>query len=71
MRRAPTGSGSAPGSDSGGLHAAQFRLEVLDLVAVPGRYLELQLGRSRVHLISGFLDQGDQITARASLPAIQ
>src|ERR1039457_5477753 len=51
-------------SESGGLHAAQFVFQVLDLVADPGGYLELQLSRGGVHLIGELKDQGDQVHAR-------
>src|ERR1035441_7452542 len=60
----PTTRDEARPSDSGGLHAAQFVLQVLDLVADPGGDLKLQLGRGGVHLIGELLDQGDQVHAR-------
>ena len=39
------------------LHATQLVLELADLVADPGGYLELQLRRRRVHLLGELRDQ--------------
>src|ERR1017187_7274686 len=62
--QSPTTRDEARPSDSGGLHAAQFVFQVLDLVADPGGYLELQLGSGGVHLLAELLDQSDQVHAR-------
>src|SRR6266851_5007040 len=43
--------GSARASDAGGLHAAQFLLELPDLIPEPCSELELKLGRRHVHLV--------------------
>jgi hypothetical protein len=48
---------------AGGLHAAEFVLEFLDLVADAGGDLELQLGRGGVHLVGELADQCDEVAA--------
>src|SRR5215831_6426910 len=50
--------------NTGGLHAAQFVLELLDLVPQPRRDLELQLGGGGVHLVGELLDERHQVAAR-------
>ena len=55
-------------SDAGGVHAAQFVLEVPDLVAEPGRDFELQLGGGRVHLLGELGDQPDELAAGGAAP---
>src|SRR5215831_9728750 len=52
--------------DTGGLHAAQFVLELLDLVPQPRRDLELKLGGGDVHLLGELLDERHQVAARRS-----
>src|SRR5258708_32803232 len=64
VRRPVAPGGSAPASDAGGLHAAQFLLELPDLVPESCRELELKLGRRRVHLVGQHRDQLDQVLAR-------
>ena len=49
---------------AGRLHAPELVLEFLDLVPQPGRDLELQLRRCRVHLIGELLDERHQVAAR-------
>src|SRR5580693_5953002 len=67
-RAVPSGRGAAPagGSDAGRLHAAQLALELLDLVPDPGRHLELELRRGRVHLLGELADQRDEVAARGA-----
>src|SRR5450631_2492997 len=48
-------------SDAGRLHPPQLVLQFPDLVPDPGRYLELQLRRGRVHLVGQLGDQRDQV----------
>src|SRR5258708_19647823 len=64
VRRPVAPGGSAPASDAGGLHAAQFLLELPDLVPESCRELELKLARRRVHLVGQHRDQLDQVLAR-------
>src|SRR5258708_2914500 len=47
-----------------GVHAAQFLLQVVDLVANPRRQLELQIPCGRHHLIVQILDQIGEFGAR-------
>ena len=49
---------------AGGVHAAQFLLQVGDLVADPGRQLELQVARGGHHLRGQVLDQVGELGAR-------
>jgi hypothetical protein len=56
-------SGQTGRLDAGGLHAAELVLEFLDLVADPGRHLELKLRRGGVHLVGELLDDRDEVAA--------
>src|SRR4051794_25064791 len=49
---------------SGGVHAAQFALELADLVAQPRRDLELQFAGRVQHLLVELLDQVGQLGTR-------
>src|ERR1700722_18050580 len=51
-------------SNPGRFHSAQLALEFLDLVAEPGRGLELKLRGGRVHLLAQLADERHQVAAR-------
>src|SRR5215831_8222815 len=55
------GTPAASPLDAGGLHAAEFVFEVLDLIPDSGGDLELQLGRGGMHLVGELPDQRDQV----------
>ena len=54
-------------------HLPQLLLQIADLVAQPGRELELQIGRRRVHLIGQLLHEIGQVTRRhaSQLPGVR
>src|SRR5579875_4106310 len=56
---------------AGRLHAPELVLEFLDLVPQPGRDLELELRRCRVHLIGELLYERRQIPARRALSSVR
>src|SRR5260370_14064746 len=62
----PTDTAYAGKLHTGGLHAAQLVLELLDLVADPRGDLDLQLGRGGVHLVGELGDEGHQVLARGT-----